>query len=126
MKTNALLVTLSALVFPLAAGCGDSTASAASMPGGAEAMSIFTTRCVGCHGNDGRGDGAAAAALNPRPRNFRESSWQDATSDAAIERIIVEGGAAVGKAPGMPPNPDLRAKPEVVAALRAHIRSLRD
>ena len=89
-------------------------------------MQIYSTRCVACHGNDGRGDGPGAAALNPRPRNFHDGAWQDATTDANLDRIILEGGAAVGKSAGMPPNPDLRAKPEVVAALRAHIRSLRD
>jgi hypothetical protein len=30
----------------------------------------------------------------------------------------------VGKSPAMPANPDLMAKPEVVAALRAHVRGL--
>lgn len=34
------------------------------------------------------------------------------------------GGAAVGRSPSMPGNPDLMSKPEVVAALVAHVRSL--
>lgn len=30
----------------------------------------FATNCVPCHGEKGEGNGAAAAALNPKPRNF--------------------------------------------------------
>jgi hypothetical protein len=34
------------------------------------------------------------------------------------------GGAAVGRSPTMPGNPDLMSKPEVVRALVAHVRGL--
>ncbi len=89
----------------------------------AEAMQIFTTRCATCHGATGKGDGAASAALNPKPRNFSDKTWQTSVTDAHIEKIIELGGPAVGKSPLMPPNPDLAGKP-VVKELRAHIRSL--
>lgn len=91
----------------------------------AEARTIFTTRCGPCHGATGAGDGAAAAALNPRPRNFHEASWQSSVTDDQIERVIRGGGPAIGKSPIMPPNPDLNDRPVVVAALREHIRGLR-
>jgi len=32
----------------------------------------YDTLCVGCHGATGKGDGAAAAALNPKPGNFTD------------------------------------------------------
>lgn len=32
--------------------------------------SIYEARCAPCHGVNGKGDGAASALLNPRPRNF--------------------------------------------------------
>jgi hypothetical protein len=44
--------------------------------------------------------------------------------DDYIESIIKFGGAAVGKSPGMPPNPDLVPKAELVRALRQHVRGL--
>lgn len=91
----------------------------------AEARQIFTGRCSVCHGATGTGDGAGAAALNPRPRNFHDGAWQASVTDAHIENIIRVGGAAVGKSAAMPPNPDLVAKPEVVAALRTMIRGFR-
>jgi mono/diheme cytochrome c family protein len=89
-----------------------------------EAQQIFTSRCVSCHGNFGRGDGPASAGLTPKPRNLQEPAWQKSVTDEHIEKIIVGGGAAVGKNAAMPANPDLEGKPQIVKALRAHVRSL--
>ena len=83
----------------------------------AEARHVFDTRCVVCHGTQGKGDGPGAAALNPKPRAFGDASWQKSVDDAHIAKTIVEGGPAVQLSPGMPPNPDLKDKPEVVAEL---------
>lgn len=91
----------------------------------AQASEIFTMRCTPCHGAQGKGDGAASAGLVPPPRDFQDPTWQDGVTDEHIEKIVMYGGAAVGKAPMMPGNPDLTAKPDVVKALRAHVRSLR-
>jgi mono/diheme cytochrome c family protein len=135
---------LAALVL-LALACGERDApapAAASVPAAAqaptavtqplapsaaasdEARQIFTTRCTTCHGSEGAGDGPGSAALDPKPRNFQDPVWQDATTDEHLEKIVMYGGAAVGKSPSMPGNPDLMAKPEVVRALVAHLRSL--
>ena len=89
-----------------------------------EAEEIFAGRCTPCHGAEGRGDGPASAGLTPKPRNFGDRPWQKSVSNEHIENIIQYGGAAVGKSPAMPPNPDLVAKPAVIKALRAHIRNL--
>lgn len=97
----------------------------AAAPGAAEAArEIYATRCVTCHGATGAGDGPGSAALDPPPRDFRDAAWQSSVDDAHIEQIIQYGGAAVGRSPAMPGNPDLAAKPEVVAELRAYVRSL--
>ncbi|MBI4817927.1 MAG: c-type cytochrome [Deltaproteobacteria bacterium] len=89
-----------------------------------EADMIFNTRCATCHGPQGKGDGAAAAALNPKPRSFADAEWQKTVTDEHIGTVIVKGGAAAGKSPLMAPNPDLEAKPEVVKALVARVRKL--
>ncbi len=89
----------------------------------AEAHQIFEQRCVACHGADGKGDGPAAAALNPKPQNYTDPTFQKTVSDQTIEKAIVQGGAAVGKSPLMPPNPDLKNQPEVVAALKDVVRT---
>lgn len=90
-----------------------------------EAEAVWKQRCATCHGDTGKGDGAAAAALTPKPRDFTLDSWQSSVSDEHIEKIIAEGGQAVGLSMLMPGNPDLAPKPEVIKALRAHVRSLR-
>lgn len=91
----------------------------------ATARDLFRVRCSVCHGLAGRGDGPGGAALNPKPRVFTDSVWQDSVKDEQISTIIVKGGPAVGKSPGMPPNPDLEKKPEVVSELVKLIRGLK-
>jgi len=90
----------------------------------AEAKQIFEQRCVTCHGTLGKGDGPASKGLTPSPRDFTDSGWQASVTDDHIEKIIKYGGAAVGKSPMMPANPDLNAKDDVVRAMREYIRSL--
>jgi len=90
----------------------------------AEAASIYENRCAVCHGLTGKGDGDGSAALDPKPRDFTSAEWQSSVTDDHLNKIIVFGGLAVGKAATMPPNPDLDAKPEVVAELVKLIRDL--
>jgi mono/diheme cytochrome c family protein len=90
----------------------------------AVAAEIYANRCTVCHGEKGKGDGPGSAALEPKPRDFTSDEWQAEVTDEHLSKIIVYGGAAVGKAPTMPANPDLDAKPEVVAELVKHIREL--
>jgi mono/diheme cytochrome c family protein len=90
----------------------------------AEAAAIYAQRCVACHGTSGKGDGPAAAALQPHPRDFTSPKWQGSITDEGIEKIILLGGAAVGKSATMPGNPDLEGKPAVVTELRKYVRKL--
>lgn len=76
-----------------------------------------------CHGQSGKGDGVGAAALNPKPRDYTNAEWQKSVTDEDIAKIIVQGGAAVGKSPNMPSNPDLASKPQVVQGLVKVVRS---
>ena len=89
----------------------------------AKAKEIFAQRCTPCHGNEGRGDGAASASLNPKPRNFHDTEWQGTVTDDHLQKIIQYGGAAVGKSAAMPANPDLKDA-AVVQALASYIREL--
>jgi mono/diheme cytochrome c family protein len=119
------------LAFAVAAGgCGGGGKSGAAEKSRSitaadrkEAHEIFNTRCAACHGSFGRGDGPGAAGLNPKPRNYADAAWQNVVTDEEIEKAIVYGGAAVGKSPQMVANPDLQARPGVVAALREKVRS---
>jgi mono/diheme cytochrome c family protein len=89
-----------------------------------EAQEIFGTRCSACHGASGKGDGPGSAALNPKPRNLSDPAWQKSVNDDYIEKIVQYGGAAVGRSPMMPGNPDLISKPDVVKGIRATVRGL--
>ncbi len=84
---------------------------------------LFSQRCVACHGDQGRGDGAAAASLDPKPRNFHDTAWQQTVTDEQLRQVIQYGGAAVGKSPVMPAQPDLK-DPALLASLVAHLREL--
>ena len=101
----------------LATGCKKATGSPEQ-----QAKKIFETRCSPCHGKTGAGDGAAAASLVPKPRNYHDQAWQKSVSDQQVAKAIVEGGPAIGKSPLMPPNPDLKSSPKVVDALVKIIR----
>ncbi len=96
----------------------------AIQPDVAKGKEIFAQRCVPCHGSTGHGDGPASASLDPKPRKFADGAWQSQVTDDYIEKIIKLGGAAVGKSPAMPSNPDLN-DPQVVAGLRTVVRGFK-
>lgn len=122
MKKIVFLSAVSVLL--LACGEGDSK-SKADPAVVAEAQKVWKEKCVTCHGNRGMGDGPGAAALNPKPRTFRDPRWQMQTKDDRIAKVIVEGGKSVGLSEGMAPNPELADKPEVVAELVKIVRSFK-
>lgn len=87
-----------------------------------QAGHVFRTICATCHGADGTGNGPGAAALNPKPRNYTDPAWQASITDDEIKKIIVEGGAAVGKSPMMPANKHLAQQPQTLDGLVQIIR----
>jgi mono/diheme cytochrome c family protein len=107
-------------------GCGVAAWAADQVSEAAmkEAKEIWQTRCATCHGQGGKGDGPAGAALNPKPRDLTSEEWQKSVTDDYIQKIIVDGGQAVGKSPLMAANPDLASKPEVVRGLTKIVREL--
>lgn len=59
----------------------------------------FAAQCVSCHGSEGRGDGAAASALNPKPRNFTlGDGWKIGRKPSQVFKTLKEGvpGSAMG------------------------------
>ncbi len=81
------------------------TAKAAKAPKAdlAAGKKAFETYCVACHGAAGKGDGAAAAALNPKPRDFTDAAYMKGRTDEQLKKVIVEGGAANNLSPLMAP-----------------------
>jgi mono/diheme cytochrome c family protein len=118
----ALMVGLTAFAVATAVPAAEEKAPAVPEAAMKEAKEVYATRCSTCHGTGGKGDGAAAAALSPKPRDLTDAVWQKTLADDYVEKIIVQGGAGVGKSPLMPPNPDLADKPEVVKGLLVLVR----
>lgn len=99
-----------------------STPPAAAQAPADEARQMFNTLCSTCHGTSGKGDGAASASLDPKPRDYTDKAWQASVTDDQLRKIIVQGGAAVGKSNLMPPSPQLADKPQVVDELVKIVR----
>jgi mono/diheme cytochrome c family protein len=68
--------------------------------------SIYHTTCAPCHGEGGKGDGPAAIALNPKPRDHTNGAYMDKLTNAHLYEVITKGGAAFGY-PTMPGQPQL-------------------
>lgn len=73
-------------------------AQAAEPPSAARGESVFQTICARCHGPRGDGDSQLAKLMTVKPANLRVSRL-DAV---AMERIVRDGGAAVGRSGAMP------------------------
>ncbi len=86
------------------------------------AADLFSSSCALCHGVSGHGDGQMAANLDPKPRNYSDAAWQATVTDDDLKKIILEGGAAVGKSKMMPGQPSLAKEPEVLDGLVKIIR----
>lgn len=82
---------------------------------------VYTTNCAPCHGPGGKGDGPAAATLNPKPRDHTNREYMDTLEDMRIAQTVQMGGAAFGY-PNMPSSPHIRG--ESMVALIAYVRSL--
>jgi len=135
-----LLLIVSVALVPLAAcGSDDSTANASSSTStgsqteaaGVDPAQIkqgkqlfISLGCSACHGESGKGDGMAAAALDPKPRNYTDAAWQAATTDEHIKQVIMDGGAAHGLDGAMPAHEGRINSDEELAAIVAYIRSL--
>lgn len=64
----------------------------------AKGKALFAVNCASCHGQNGLGDGPAAAALNPKPRNFHEGYWKYGGGIARVVQTISTGSPGTAMA----------------------------
>ncbi|XDD45758.1 cytochrome c [Leptospira sp. WS39.C2] len=105
MNSKKVLVSLLAVSFAFVmVACGDSkpkeetpavqeTTTPAADPELVKGEELYLQNCSSCHGEKGAGDGAAAAALNPKPRNYKApaSEWKNGNTVAGITKTLKQG-----------------------------------
>lgn len=78
---------------------------------------IYAKHCVSCHGKEGKGDGPAAAALNPAPPDLTDTERMEALSDDQLLKVLSDGK-------GFMPGYATMLKAEELKALATYVRSL--
>ena len=111
-------ILLAALVFSCALFLAAGPSRAADSAKGQEVYNIY---CATCHGPTGLGDGVAAAALDPKPRDLSSAAILETYTDEYLVNVITNGGAAVGKSPMMTAWSGI-ISPEDIENVVAHIR----
>lgn len=86
-------------------------------------QAVYQQYCSACHGPQGKGNGPAAAAMTPKPRNHTDGAYMNALSDAHLMQVIREGGASVQRSPLMPPWKGTLT-PQQIEDVTAYLRTL--
>lgn len=124
-------LALALLVTALACGSGGATAGDATAEEATAVQvtsdilergnEIYQMNCAPCHGEGGKGDGRAAANLNPAPRDHTDPELMEKLTDRSVAETVKMGGGIRGY-PNMPSHPHLRG--DDLVALVAFVRSL--
>lgn len=67
-----------------------------------DAGSDFVSLCSSCHGPSGKGNGPAATALNPKPRDFSDCKVMAKDNDDLLFKAVKGGGQSIGRSAMMP------------------------
>lgn len=70
----------------------------------AHGKELFVAQCASCHGAEGAGNGIAAAALNPKPRNFTVADgWKNGPKASQIFGTLTKGLNTMPAFASLPP-----------------------
>lgn len=89
----------------------------------AKGKAMYEQYCGSCHGSGGKGDGPAAASLNPKPRDLSDKAYARSLKDEYLFEAIKNGGPAVKKSPMMPAM-GTTLKDDQIKDVVAYLRSL--
>lgn len=56
---------------------------------------VYLNNCQTCHGSKGQGDGPAAQALNPKPRNFTSGEWRFGGTPSQVFTTVTKGNGGM-------------------------------
>ncbi len=86
----------------------------------AQGKNLFMNQCVACHGANGEGDGPAAAALKPKPRDFHSAKgWINGRMASGMFKTLTDG------IPGSPMPPFSSLSVNDRLAIISYIRSFK-
>jgi len=74
-------------------------AAPASAADATKGKAVYDVRCTACHGPTGGGDGPAAAAIDPRPRNFRDAEFWKSHTPEQLREVVKHGKPGTLMAP---------------------------
>jgi mono/diheme cytochrome c family protein len=85
---------------------------------------LYTSNCLSCHGEKGKGDGIAAKTLEITAKNLdlSDSKYLSTMSNESLINVINKGGLANGKAALMPPYGSILSKDDISNVV-AYIRT---
>lgn len=98
-RTAALAIAISGIIVEATVASGAQKADTATLknPLAQNAASLgvgkklFSTNCVACHGDTGKGDVKSAATLKPKPSDLTDAEWKHGSSDGEIFALIRDG-----------------------------------
>lgn len=98
-KLKYLSIFVALLSFGTIVNCGDkgkapeAESKTETPAASAKGQEAFELNCSSCHGKLGAGDGDAAAALNPKPRNFKSpaAEWKNGKTKEGVLKTLKEG-----------------------------------
>lgn len=54
---------------------------------------VYADKCVGCHGEKGKGDGPGAGMLSKKPADYTDKKAMSKLTDADLKRTVKQGKA---------------------------------
>jgi mono/diheme cytochrome c family protein len=98
------------------AGLAVALLAAPTLASAQDVAALYKSKCVKCHGAEGKGDGSAAKTMKLTVGDLTDAKRMSEFTDARLTEIIVKGEKKMPKYDTL--------KPEEVAGLVAYVKGL--